>query len=799
MKSDQTYRRSRLIREDYTFTEKWRIFVKKSGTKAIIGLLLFSLLFPAIAEFSVITSAVIASQVTFKLFPYGVPDGTVVKNKKSTPVYSLGIGIDEKKPLFVTTANMLQHLLVMGTTGAGKTELLLFFTAQAMAQGSGAIFVDGKGDVKTWWRLFSIAKRLGVEENLLILNFGTHTNPNQSKYTLTNSMNPFALGEASELAEMMSSLMAEAGGDNAMWKGRAEGYMRDVLTALVYIRDKYNAKIGPGILADYMPLDAIETLLGLGTKTEDPRFPYRLEEGSQAYIQIVRFLENLPGYQMPKPGMPAPKGREDALKQLGFLTMQFTEILGLFNNTYQHLMGFENAEVDFYDVILNRRTLYVMLPALEKSASTISNLGKVTLNQIRSALSKMLGAAGIEGSRLERLESRPTNSETAALLILDEFGSYAQKGFGEVAAQARSIGISSIFAVQDFASLKLADGGKGDEATRVWGNTNIKLIMKTEDSKETMQLVKERVGKGMVLSEKSRESKKGLFSGWRSKGESMYEEIDRIDPMDLYDFENGKMLVITKSNIWKVQAPFLDNNNGPWKDVDYVYAQRALPLGQPDIVEIQREIDILENVLNITDSAEHEKYTADEEMESGFQKAVGLYREAEEKADEKSKDETGFVMAAYLTKKLHELKSEKIKENATNRISSRKHRDQSFDESVQIMKSPEAITELDTKPILSEEYKKASMAENFGMETAFQATPDLKAEFEKADIIKYYADDLNDSVPQYKKQAYIKIAIDILDGGIKGKKTEEPSNPKTAGISSKKYMRQEIYDNAEES
>ena len=39
-------------------------------------------------------------------------------------------------------------MLVLGTTGSGKTEFLLGLCANAITQNSGFIYVDGKGDVK---------------------------------------------------------------------------------------------------------------------------------------------------------------------------------------------------------------------------------------------------------------------------------------------------------------------------------------------------------------------------------------------------------------------------------------------------------------------------------------------------------------------------------------------------------------------------------------------------------------------------------------------------------------------------
>jgi hypothetical protein len=467
-----------------------------------------------------------------------------------------------------------------------NTEFLLFLSAQAMAQGSGVIFVDGKGDVKTWFRLYSIAKRLGVEENLRVLNFGTNIKDGDLKYSLSNTINPFTLGDAGQLAEMMSALMADSGGDNAMWKGRAESMMRALLTALVDLRDIGAVVLGPGALSDWMPLDKLATL------KDDPRLSDR------ARTEIRRYLDTLPGFNA------GGQGKAEADKQHGFLTMQFTEILGLFNNAYAHIMSFKLGEIDMYDIITNRRSLYVMLPSMEKSGNSIKNLGKIVVNQIRAALSKTLGA-GIEGSKEEKLEARPTNSKTPMLCILDEYGSYAVEGFGEVAAQARSIGFSTVFAVQDWASLEKADA-KGNEALRIWANTNIKIIMKIEDSKSTMPLIMERIKKGYVLESSGKEAKDDSFLGGdRMQKTSRYHEVERIDARDLFLLENGGLFVLYKDRFHRVQSTYLDPDNGAWKNESWVAPERLLPMVPPSLEQIVNAVAMNKNwVLNQFDDNE---------------------------------------------------------------------------------------------------------------------------------------------------------------------------------------------------
>ena len=573
--TDSTKDREKIIRSDLKLSQRITKGIYENGPLFLVAIAVGVFFFPLIAEIALLMFYFIYRTYHKKPFPEG-PSYTGKEQKPSTSLYAMGLDMSMKQPVWFSDSQMRQHMLVMGTTGAGKTEFLLFLSAQAMAQGSGVIFVDGKGDVKTWFRLYSIAKRYGMEENMRVLNFGTNRAAGDIKYDLSNTIQPFTLGDAGQLSEMMSSLMAEAGGDGGMWKGRAESMMRALLTALVDLRDLGVVALGPGALSDYMPLDK------LGSLENDERI------SDLARSEIKRYLDALPGFRA------GGQGKAEADKQHGFLTMQFTEILGLFNNAYGHIMAFSLGEIDMFDVIVNRRSLYVMLPSMEKSGNSVKNLGKIVVNQIRAALSKTLGS-GIKGSKAEKLDARPTNSKTPMLCILDEYGSYAVEGFGEVAAQARSIGFATVFAVQDWASLEKADS-KGNEAQRIWANTNIKVIMKVEDSKSTMPIVLDRIKEGYVLTDQGKEQKSGtFFSGLKGQPSLGYKEVKRLDPLKLFTLKNGRMYILYENRFHEVQSSFLPNDKGAWADVDEIRPGRLLPLQPPNMIQLTEEVAMIRN------------------------------------------------------------------------------------------------------------------------------------------------------------------------------------------------------------
>lgn len=420
------------------------------------------------------------------------------KDKGGKGAWFIGNAMDTGEELWTTDDIMRRHMLIFGTTGSGKTVTLEGYIYQAIAHGSGVIFVDGKADPKTWFDVYSMAKMCNRENDVRVLNFITGSGMEKlvgfsdEEIELcgqihSNTFNPFSQGNSDTLTELVVSLMRpEGSGDGGMWRGRAEAMVRALMRALCELRDRGLINLSVDSLRSYMTLEKI------GVLDQNPDLP------EAAKMQIKAYLDELPGY---RPGMECDEGSqermqfmEQAEKQHGFLTMQFTELLGLLSGTYKHIFDVEQGEIDFQDVVYNRRILLVMLPALEKSPSSLANLGRICVAGIKNALSVSLKGQ-LTGSKREIVDSRPTNSDTALLAIMDEYGSYAVEGFGDVVAQARSLGVSAIFAGQDYPSFTK---GSEIEAKRIWANTGIKMFLKTEDS-ETADLAIKRSGEAHYL------------------------------------------------------------------------------------------------------------------------------------------------------------------------------------------------------------------------------------------------------------------------------------------------------------
>jgi hypothetical protein len=487
------------------------------------------------------------------------------------------------KQVWASKTHLCTHILNFGTTGSGKTQWLLGLLQQFVHLGSGGVVVDGKSDVLTWYLIYGICRMFGREDDLLVINMLTAGNTTTTKRRNKNSntSNLFAVGSSDSLMELLSALMGEAGASDGMWRGRAEALGRAVLRALVEKRDRGEMILSVDTIRAHLTLDAVEKL------SKEP-----LSE--MALVGLNAYLRELPGYEasvsMPGPG--GQQARAKASEQHGYLAMQFTAVLELLSGTYGHIMRTDLSEVDWKDVIANRRIVYVMLPSMEKSPESLKNLGRMVVTAIRSALVPILGGDKLTGDRKFLADARATNADIPYLIALDEYGSYAVEGFGDVAAQARSLGICTVFAGQDFASFQK---GSEIEAERIIANTGIKIFMKTESVSTAEEAIKRAGKQYQVLSGQGgalQAEHSELGSTFRDSGSAGIVEIDKISLSDLVAQEAGEAHILFADKLWRVKSFYGDYEKPAYSQVNHfvkVYRPDLTGEGEPPELAATRE------------------------------------------------------------------------------------------------------------------------------------------------------------------------------------------------------------------
>lgn len=423
------------------------------------------------------------------------------KNHKPEGICYLGNVDKTNEEVWFTNSDIRTHILYLGTTGAGKTEGLKSLVSNAMCWGSGFVYVDGKADTDLWSSLSSLVRRFGRDDDLLVLNYMTG---NSDVKAPSNTMNPFSSGSASYLTNMLVSLMPEASGDNVMWKERAVSLVASIMPALTWKRDNQDMPMNIGSIRKYLILNQIIAL------SRDTSLPPKVQEGVKGY------LDTLPGYvddafddngQVKPPGPNQPQvNTEVPFQQHGYLSMQLTRALQSLGDEYGYIFDAAAADVDMMDVVLNRRILVVLIPALEKSSDEIANLGKIVAAALKGMMGSTLGTS-VEGESSTVIENKPTHSATPFMTVFDEVGYYTAEGMAVMAAQARSLGFCLVYAAQDLPALEKR---VKEEARSITANCNVKLFGKLEDPTQTKEFFENTVGQAIVTEVQGFQTSGGL-------------------------------------------------------------------------------------------------------------------------------------------------------------------------------------------------------------------------------------------------------------------------------------------------
>lgn len=502
-----------------------------------------------------------------------------------------------KEELWFANDDLRTHALIFGSTGSGKTEALVSLAFNALVHASGFIYVDGKGDNSLYAKIFSMVRSMGREDDLLLINFmtGARDIVGPQEKRLSNTLNPFCQGSSSMLAQLVTSMMSSSSqsSDGDMWKGRAISFIEALMKLLVYMRDEGAILLDANSIRNYFDLTRLEAIVVDKVFPRDEQESISIDRVPKLITDPLRnYVFNLPGYNKEKKG----KQVSQVLEQHGFITMQLVRVFSSLADTYGHIIRTNLAEVDFKDVVLNRRILVVLLPALEKSPDELSNLGKIIVSSLKAMMAAGLGEE-VEGDYRDVIERKPTYSPTPYMCILDEYGYYAVQGFAVVPAQARSLGFSVIFAGQDLPAFQKASK---EEAASIGANTNIKICMKLEDPVETWDFFTKTAGEAYVTKVDSFQTKEStITNSYLDTKSSSFEKRARIDLLDLKEQTEGEAHIFFKSRI--IRARMFYANPKPVKRLKVNQFLKVESPSDDYLNKLQKQLGSFQKVLESGD------------------------------------------------------------------------------------------------------------------------------------------------------------------------------------------------------
>jgi intracellular multiplication protein IcmO len=471
--------------------------------------------------------------------------------------------------LWISSDDARQHATIPGTTGAGKTTAILSFLANALTHASGFVLVDGKADSKLFKEVLALARRFGREDDVLHLNFLVANGAKES-----NTFNPFAVGNADAIREMVVSQLGEPGANdsNGVFRSRAVALMGAIVPVLVWIRDKKGISIDIERIRDALELRVIWKLAVKKQFEVRDRRTGRVDDISIDGIEediiypLRAYLGEIPGYDTTL-DYNRQKSDEPS-KQHGFARFYFTATFTQLGVSLGHIFKVEQGDIDMRDVVLNRRILVVSLPALENSSDTLAGLGKIVVASLRGMMAQMLNTPA------EKL-----TSAAPFQIVLDELAYYATGDLDRMLAQGRSLNIMVWLAFQEVSGIVARIGEK---TQTLLGNANLTIAMRQQDAKRTREWIQETAGQTSVAQATGYEgSDLGEYHDTRDVA---VRQVARVDWIDLQRLIEGETIILFGGR--RIYARLFHakiESSGPAR------LNRPLALAPPDIRKCEAE------------------------------------------------------------------------------------------------------------------------------------------------------------------------------------------------------------------
>lgn len=241
-------------------------------------------------------------------------------------------------------------VLISGTCGAGKSEILLSMASQYIENKEGVIYFDGKGENIMYAKIFSYAEKYNRIDDLYCLNFMTG-----SKLPISNNNEP------EKLSHTIDPINPMLGNDTYfnVFFGRL-GIIIHAILKEIHEQEQ---------LMDTQSLESILMLNNLFSWCKDKKF--KTEEIANYMIELGLSLEEENDED----------DFNDALLNHATNAKTAFETVKLFK-TYQHIFKV-NCSINMENIFIDRKILVILLPALEKSPDELIVLGELIAYQIK--------------------------------------------------------------------------------------------------------------------------------------------------------------------------------------------------------------------------------------------------------------------------------------------------------------------------------------------------------------------------------------------------------------------------------
>mgnify|MGYP001016293620 FL=1 len=463
-----------------------------------------------------------------------------------------GTTTDNGEDIYIHYNILLKHMMILGSTGSGKTTLMKSLMWQNVRAGGGCIFVDGKMDYVDFQDFYNLCYAIGRHEDIYVISPG---DPERS-----NSYNPVLNGDPQEIASRITSLLPD---DARAEFYKNEGYkaLETLINASRYIGGERDEK-PDGTWTIKKDKDGNPTKFGVINM-----YDLAIMLSNEAALQWMEDTldENFPGYDVTNQfslflGQYRERDREGKMKIntarlkaniSGTAAKPYVFGTGLFGEVTSPY----NPDVDLLTCIKESKVVYVMLPTMNKPDAS-KEFGKIFMSDFRTVV----------GWLQQNPKLRP---KIPYLVVMDEAGGYANANWDTLFQQCRSARISLVFSAQSTANL---EDVSGTFYTKIKENTITTVAMKMQSEQgcnDISNLIGEQwdvtysqsLGKGDSLGGSTQSLSSTTLGTSENIGVSeTQQKVKIISPEDIKKLATGEAFVFYDGRmIFHVKTPYIES------------------------------------------------------------------------------------------------------------------------------------------------------------------------------------------------------------------------------------------------
>ncbi len=354
---------------------------------------------------------------------------SLMENPNLTP---LGISLLSKKPVLLDIKSRVQHTIVSGATGQGKTTLLKTMLNHSLKHNHPIIIIDPKGEREDILDMKQKACFYGREKDFQLFSLSF---PEESV-----SYNPLLNGTAQQIkARLMGGLRFE----HEYYKAQADLFLGGILSAFQFLNESVSFSLLDSYLNDTSKINTLNEAI---VTKEDSKLESRVDE-------LTSILEQI--QSIPK-------------KDLAGLHAQISSINCLeFREILSGLDIKSNKTFSFEECLKNNKIAYFQM--------NVNGYGEIS-RQIGRMIVQDLK---VLSSRIQSGQKQFSYGFCAC--FIDEFGSFVTWDFADFLKMARSSRIGIHLFCQGLSDLSQVSP---DFKNQIIGNTASKILFRHDIGKD---------------------------------------------------------------------------------------------------------------------------------------------------------------------------------------------------------------------------------------------------------------------------------------------------------------------------